>query len=380
MNQKGSATIILVLLIAVLLAGGVGYMYVSEQPLPVDTEESNENYSQKDELLPASQKTQVSKTDSTTKQKAPKTERGTITVEVPNGGEIWQVGHTHTFRWRSEGANKNQSVEINLLRKSPGDSQFWHVATLASGESGTGQYSWDIKMPEGSSPNSQFKILVGRALARGDGESDQTDGYFTITPIPNYPEVCETGKEDKNFCYANSPLFNLNIIDLAFCNKIGGPESGWLKENCINSVAVNRSDVSLCIGNVNPNNRGTCYERIAIKTNDLKICGMMPQTGATGSADTCYDALAKKNHLISICDKMSIDPSPCYYYSRTDAQKSDVNLCAKMNNKFYRSYCYLDAAVANDDVRICENIDPNFDAAEMQGSYKPYNACLEKFE
>lgn len=114
----------------------------------------------------------------------------TVSVLSPNGGESWVEGSYQTIRWSSNGSDANQAVEINLERKSPTDTQFWNIGTIATNQSGSGTYSWRVSAKDTTGnviAGSQYKILIGRNIAKGTGPVDESDYGFAITTTQSSP-------------------------------------------------------------------------------------------------------------------------------------------------------------------------------------------------
>ena len=131
-----------------------------------------------------------------------------ITVISPNGNESLVEGSVHTISWTSRGSNATEYVEIDLLRKSPRDTQFWNIGTIAKKLPGTGSYVWKVSAKDEVNSEiingSEYKILVGRDLYSGRGQVDQSDFGFKIintgqannSNSSNNPSYCYTFSKD----------------------------------------------------------------------------------------------------------------------------------------------------------------------------------------
>ena len=92
----------------------------------------------------------------------------TITVIQPNGGEKWPIESTQTIQWSSSGVSSN--VKIDLTRDGGASWEVLYVSTANDGSE-----NWKVTGP----PSNMCKIRI----TDFDGiPSDQTDGYFEITP------------------------------------------------------------------------------------------------------------------------------------------------------------------------------------------------------
>jgi hypothetical protein len=92
----------------------------------------------------------------------------TLTVNSPNGGEVWAPGSTHTITWTQTGAIiLGSTVKIELLKAGV------VVGTMSSSAPNTGSYSWAIW--SGRTPGSDYKVRITSGSL-----IDTSNGYFTI--------------------------------------------------------------------------------------------------------------------------------------------------------------------------------------------------------
>ncbi len=90
-----------------------------------------------------------------------------ITVESPNGGEVWQPGLSATVRWRYSGTPAGH-VRVVLLS---GSAVARVLASRAPvGSSGSGSFTW--KVPLLQRPGENFRIRVSAGLPAGRDDSD----------------------------------------------------------------------------------------------------------------------------------------------------------------------------------------------------------------
>lgn len=156
-NQKGISSIVIILIIVGVLVAAVGVWYYLTQTTPIG------------HGLPS-----------------------TITVSLPNGGEVWEIGKTYEIRWY-QGRNPDDNVKIflqdtrhDLFSESPlGEAPI----TLSTKNSGI--YSWTVpeKLVDGLGRTMSlgagniYKIVV--FIDRIGGECkrercDESDNYFSI--------------------------------------------------------------------------------------------------------------------------------------------------------------------------------------------------------
>ena len=93
-----------------------------------------------------------------------------ITIDVPNGGESWNVGSTRYIRWHTTDFSGNVDILASYSGNNP---QFWIV--LASNETNDGTFEWVV-------PNNPSSNCIIRILDADDGSPyDNSDAAFTIT-------------------------------------------------------------------------------------------------------------------------------------------------------------------------------------------------------
>ena len=93
---------------------------------------------------------------------------GTITVLVPNGGEVWPIGSTQTIRWDTGGLGGN--VKIRLSRN--GGARFRRIVPSTPND---GEFQWVVTGPATSQALIQVVFLGDRTIR------DASDGPFTIS-------------------------------------------------------------------------------------------------------------------------------------------------------------------------------------------------------
>jgi lysophospholipase L1-like esterase len=98
-----------------------------------------------------------------------KSQKGTITVLSPNGGESWQAGTTQAITWTTSGIVGDVMIEISTN----GGASY---TTSVSAASNNGSYSWTVPNAPGSN------CLVRISEAPDGAPSDASDRPFTITP------------------------------------------------------------------------------------------------------------------------------------------------------------------------------------------------------
>ncbi len=248
-SQKGFVVPLLIGIIALLLIGGGVYIYENEK---VETSALVDNTTQQ-----SNQAQQTNKQNS-----SPVPVKSSITVSSPNGQEVWVNGSQQTIRWTSKGVGAMQPVEINLERKGPTDTQFWNIGTIATNQPGSGSYTWTVSSKDTTGSivaNSQYKILIGRDLAKGTGPVDESDNYFLIaTPTtqssitvlyPNGGDVLNNGGRDNitTIRWDSSGIDNSNV-QIVLVNKTND-EATLIASNVPNTGSYNwKMDPTIATG------------------------------------------------------------------------------------------------------------------------------------
>jgi hypothetical protein len=143
---------------------------------------------------------------------------------------------------------------------------------------------------------------------------------------------------------------NLNI-----CAGLVNPSSSSTAENkiiCYREVGVALKSLSICdkAGSL----RYACYSDIATATKDLALCKSIPaQSG--GIRDYCIEYWAEQKLDASVCQDISnsYDRNMCYY--NIALKSNNVLLCGKMDT--YKDKCYYDFSIKNKDISLCEKIE-----------------------
>jgi hypothetical protein len=229
-SQKGFVVPLLLGIIALLVIGGGVYIYENnkiETPVVADntTQQSNQVQQTNTQNSPVinQQNTSVIKT---TPVSNPAPVKSSVTISSPNGQEVWVNRSQQTIRWTSKGSDATQPVEIILERKSPNDAQFWNIGTIATNQPGSGSYVWTVSSNDATGnivANSQYKILIGRNLAKGTGPVDESDSYFLIAmpttqPVitllsPNGGEIWTKGMT-QNITWTSPYYFRTTNVDI----------------------------------------------------------------------------------------------------------------------------------------------------------------------
>ncbi len=234
--QRGFVVPILIVIIALLVIGGGVYIYENEKvEVPVVADNTTQQSSQAQQTNNR-QNSAIIKTNPVSSAVP---DKSSLTVSSPNGQEVWVNGSKQIIRWTSEGSDASQPVNIFLERKSPNDTQFWNIDMIATNQPGSGSYTWTVSSKDTTGnivANAQYKILIGRNIAKGLGPVDESDDYFLIsTPIaqpsitvlyPNYGEVLNNGGRDNiaTVRWTTSNFGNMNVT-IGLLSKNGD----WIK-------------------------------------------------------------------------------------------------------------------------------------------------------
>lgn len=189
---------------------------------------------------------------------------------------------------------------------------------------------------------------------------------------------------------------NPDLIDQKYCEKTDlTPEhgsKGTKKGNiviCKNEIAANAKDISMCtIGDLPSeiSNYESCLFRITIQNKNPDSCRIYSSN--IEKENECYESMASKLSDIKICEKIedSIYKSRCYYgyyfMIEGNLQNLDMSICSNISNDYYRSLCYIQFAIRYRNQALCEKTGPGY-AREYSSWYDdglPLNLrqyCLE---
>jgi uncharacterized repeat protein (TIGR01451 family) len=108
------------------------------------------------------------------------TDRSTLALAAPNGGEIWQAGTTHSVTWTSTGTD---TVRLDLYKGGV------LAGTIApSVPASPASYAWAI--PAETAPGTDYQVKVSNPLGT---TSDLGNATFTITAPPAETTTALTG-------------------------------------------------------------------------------------------------------------------------------------------------------------------------------------------
>lgn len=157
-KQKGFILPIVIAVVVIALLGGAGYFVYQNYSAP------------KTEWRPAVADNIAGHKNS----------RSSITVVTPNGGETFIVGQTMNIAWTSMGLDSSKLLQLFLERKSPTDSQYWNIKTVAALQPQSGSYNWIIPS-DIFFKGAFYKIVVAEHGESGLEKKDESDNYFSIT-------------------------------------------------------------------------------------------------------------------------------------------------------------------------------------------------------
>jgi hypothetical protein len=95
----------------------------------------------------------------------------TVTVVVPNGGEVWNIGEVDTIRWI---ATDNQSIDSITIEYSTDGGASW--LPVSSGEMNDSLYEWTVP----ATPSTTCLVKVSAFDGMENVGEDDSDNFFTI--------------------------------------------------------------------------------------------------------------------------------------------------------------------------------------------------------
>ncbi len=165
-------------------------------------------------------------------------EQGTITVEVPNGGEVWETGSDQTIEWSWDG----DFTEVNIFLSV--NSGAGYPITLVEATANDGEFLWTNISDLLDITTARVKIVS----SFDPGVFDESDADFTIVPptvsitveIPNGGEEWEAGSDQT---IEWSWLGDIPEVDIFLSADSGGSYPITLVESAANIGEWDWSDI-----------------------------------------------------------------------------------------------------------------------------------------
>ncbi len=133
------------------------------------------------------------------------TKAKTITVNYPNGGELWQVGTSNTILWTS-----TEISTVNVQYSIDGGVSWTTIQSNVVAS--LGKYTWNIDSTT-VSPSREARVRV--VDAGGSGVTDQSDANFTLSELridsPVASSVFQTGRATNIKWFASSDISTVGI-------------------------------------------------------------------------------------------------------------------------------------------------------------------------
>lgn len=206
------------------------------------------------------------------------------------------------------------------------------------------------------------------------------DQCFILTAIAKGDiSLCSKNISDKNTIRACEDDVNLK------CDPAS--EAPFVKYQCYFRIAVAKKDISFC-DKIQDSSRdkAICYSMVGMYTKDVSVCNKIESDPESGyyyrddcyrmwlssfkkdpkicekivdvdSRDSCYLNIARFSPSVSLCNKIKNNTegkSSCYALVARD--KKDAFLCAKIEDGMSKKTCYVNVAVAKEDMSVCDNI------------------------
>ena len=111
----------------------------------------------------------------------PDTSSPTVDLLTPNGGESLTGGDSANIAWRA--IDDVGVVRVDLQWSF--DSRGWSWNTIATGLPNSGSHHWQVPLTSSTST----RVRVTAWDAAGNGRSDLSSSFFTITPRPTQPDT-----------------------------------------------------------------------------------------------------------------------------------------------------------------------------------------------
>ena len=290
------------------------------------------------------------------------TTKPSVTVNSPNGGEIWDVGTTQDIIWT---ATDNVGVtSIDIYYSTNGGSTYPY--TIATGEPNDGTYSWTI--PDTHSTTCRVKVVAHDAA--GNTGEDASDANFEIRKptsenkvyfVPQHSNAlyCNTVEVE---IWVNATNFKSGQINMTYdpsCanvtsyvpNYMNFPSSGWSHFDGMDQMSFMTSELSLTgkyhigtltIDCVNDNSEGctTPLDFIEEPTRYIEESKLFDPSGAViptnwiDGSFTCRSGICgdvNSNGKVNMGDVGTLHNYVQYGSPIADEWAADVNCDGKIN-------------------------------------------------
>jgi hypothetical protein len=131
--------------------------------------------------------------------------------------------------------------------------------------------------------------------------------------------------------------------------------------NCLNNLAVQTKNVSICNESIIPGfAKSKCVYSVAVKTNNISECNEISKN--SNYSINCYLDLANQTKNLSVCSILSMPYSgECIYNLLKASNFSNITQCNKIQNQTYLETCkdlyYFENAVKSKSDALCSNMD-----------------------
>jgi PGF-pre-PGF domain-containing protein len=137
-----------------------------------------------------------------------------VTLDAPNGGELFRGGETVTITWT---ATDNVSVAPNsvVLEYSTDDGNSWNQVDGAAGIANGGSYDWDVPAVD----SSDVRVRVSANDSSSNTGSDASDATFTVdSTAPGISNYAVTNPDGQNVTVSFESTEELDAVSVAVSN------------------------------------------------------------------------------------------------------------------------------------------------------------------
>lgn len=165
------------------------------------------------------------------------------------------------------------------------------------------------------------------------------------------PELCKMMKENDSVTTCLDRAYKIvadKTMNITYCHLI---LDNHTRRKCVLSLGSSVDDPSICeyISDDDRNKRDACYYRIAVKTNDESICGLI--WSGSLEYDRCYVSIIYGKKDLSLCDQ--IDAETTKQLCRA-VVSLDYNHC--WETEYEQSHCAIEVVKLNGDVNACHDL------------------------
>jgi len=167
--------------------------------------------------------------------------------------------------------------------------------------------------------------------------------YFTVAVKTKNQSVCENIENlgtyddiDKNYCKA------LASRDISFCKEIPSEDfKEYCNRNLLMDTAAKTGNLTICeqLGVEHLDYKNSCYIKVALFSNDEKICDNIPTNEILANKIANIECKAMVKEDSSVCEVLDSVVNRDNCFNKVAYVKQDISICDKIERYFIKQEC-----------------------------------------